>query len=74
MTYGEYIFKATCQADDREATARGWDELVRCNDCKYCRTYYHGENMPFSYACAKLYLTNNLSSDDYCSRGVRREE
>ena len=49
-------------------------ELIRCKECKYCRTYYHGENMPFSYACDKLYLTNNLSSDDYCSRGVRKEE
>ena len=34
MIYGEYIFKAMSQADDREATARGWDELVRCKDCK----------------------------------------
>ena len=50
-----------------------YKELIRCKDCKYCRTYYHGANMPFSYACDKLYLTNNLSSDDYCSRGVRKE-
>lgn len=49
-------------------------ELIRCKDCKYCRTYYHGENMPFTYACDKLYLTNNLSSDDYCSRAERKEE
>lgn len=48
-------------------------KVVRCKDCKYCRTYYHGENMPFSYACDKLYLTSDLSSDDYCSRGVRKE-
>lgn len=48
--------------------------VIRCRDCKYCRTYYHGENMPFSYACDKLYLTNNLSSDDYCSRAEREEE
>lgn len=48
--------------------------VIRCEDCKYCRTYYHGENMPFSYACDKLYLTNNLSSDDYCSRAERKEE
>jgi len=34
MIFGEYIFPATCQADDREATARGWKEMVRCKDCK----------------------------------------
>lgn len=33
MIYGEYIFKATSQADDWEATARGWEEIVRCKDC-----------------------------------------
>ena len=49
-------------------------KLTRCADCKYCRTYYHGESMPFSYACDKLYLTSNLSSDDYCSRAVRSKE
>ncbi len=48
--------------------------VIRCEDCKYCRTYYHGKNMPFSYACGKLYLTSNLSSDDYCSRAERKEE
>ena len=50
------------------------DELIRCKDCKHCRTYYHGENMPFSYACDRLYLTNNLSNTDYCSRAERKEE
>lgn len=35
MIYGEYIFKAMSQADDREATARGWDELVRCEECRF---------------------------------------
>ena len=49
-------------------------EVIRCKDCKYCRTYYHGINMPFSYACDHLYLTNNLSNNDYCSRAVRKEE
>ena len=48
--------------------------LIRCRDCKYCRTYYHGDNMPFSYACDRMYLTNGLSLDDYCSRAERKEE
>ena len=47
--------------------------LIRCRDCKYCRTYYHGDNMPFSYACDRMYLTNGLSLDDYCSRAERKE-
>lgn len=51
----------------------GYQELLRCKDCKYCRTYYHGENMPFSYACDKLYLTSITSSDDYCSRAMRKD-
>ena len=47
--------------------------VIRCRDCKYCRTYYHGDNMPFSYACDRMYLTNGLSLDDYCSRAERKE-
>ena len=47
-------------------------ELIRCKDCKYFRTYYHGENMPFTHACDCMYLTNNLSVNDYCSRAVRK--
>ena len=49
-------------------------EVIRCKDCKHCRTYYHGENMPFSYACDRLYLTNNLSVNDYCSRAEKDEK
>ena len=49
-------------------------EVIRCRDCKHCRTYYHGENMPFSYACDRLYLTNNLSVNDYCSRAEKDEK
>ena len=50
--------------------------LIRCKDCKHCRTYYHGinEKIPFSYACDRLYLTSDLSDDDYCSRAERKEE
>ena len=48
--------------------------VIRCRDCKYCRTYYHGDNMPFSYACDRMYLTSGLSIDDYCSRAERKEE
>lgn len=51
----------------------GEEELIRCKDCKYFRTYYHGEHMPFSYACDRLYLTNGLSSNDFCSRAERKE-
>ena len=50
------------------------EELIRCKDCKYFRTYYHGEHMPFSYACDRLYLTNGLSNNDFCSRAERKEE
>ena len=49
-------------------------KVIRCRDCKYGRTYYHGDNMPFSYAWDRMYLTNGLSLDDYCSRAERKEE
>ncbi len=70
----EFIYRMKFNAKTMTVDVEQVGELIRCKDCKYCRTYYHGENMPFSYACDKLYLTNNLSSDDYCGRGVRKEE
>ena len=33
IPFGEYIFQAMAYADDREAMARGWKEIVRCKDC-----------------------------------------
>ena len=42
------------------------EAIVRCKDCKWCRTYYHGENMPFSYECSKLMLSS-IQSTSYCS-------
>lgn len=52
---------------------RSYPELTRCKDCKHCQTYYHGENMPFSYACTMLMLTS-IGSNDYCSKAERKEE
>ena len=70
MIYGEYIFKAMSQADDREATARGWDELVRCKDCrhytgKWCTIY-----------STKQFDINDIykDDDDFCSQAERKEE
>lgn len=63
-----------CQVDPE-----GWyapvigQELVRCKDCKWCRTFYHGETMPFSYECAKLWLTG-IGADDFCSKAERKSE
>lgn len=56
-----------------EALATEYKEQIRCEDCAYCRTFYHGVNMPLSYRCEKLYLCSDLSSDDYCSRAKRKE-
>lgn len=72
MIYDEYIIQTHSCSEDQTAIDKGFPELIRCKDCKHCRTYYHGENMPFTYACDLMYLTNNLSSNDYCSRGVKR--
>ena len=73
MIYGEYIFKATSQADDREATARGWDELVRCKDCKY----YLKSNEECELISTRLrfYEENKKwENDSFCSWAERKEE
>ena len=74
MKYGqEWIMRLTLDNETMTANVERVGEIIRCKDCKHCRTYYHGENMPFSYACDHLYLTYNLSDNDYCSRAVRKE-
>ena len=67
--YSKEIYQAIDDAPTVDAVP-----MIRCRDCKYCRTYYHGDNMPFSYACDRMYLTSGLSIDDYCSRAERKEE
>lgn len=47
-------------------------ELLRCKDCKWCRSYYHGPGRGFSYECSKLYLTSDINVNDFCSRAERR--
>lgn len=47
--------------------------VIRCKDCKWCRTFYHGPDMRFSYECAKLYLTR-IEANDFCSKAERKEE
>lgn len=74
MKYGEYIFKATSQADDREATARGWKELVRCKECKFADVYYHGFQATdmFTRVCKKL--VRHVETDGFCAWAERKEE
>ena len=71
--FGELTAKKAIRAVENAPTIDAVP-MIRCRDCKYCRTYYHGDNMPFSYACDRMYLTNGLSLDDYCSRAERKEE
>ncbi len=61
------------KTDGRIVRAYDQEELIRCKDCKWFRTFYHGETMPFSYECAKLWLTG-IGVDDFCSKAERREE
>ena len=48
-------------------------EVIRCRDCKYFRTYYHGtESDPvITYACV-WFLDREMGLEDYCSKGVFR--
>ena len=62
--FGELTAKKAIRAVENAPTIDA-EPVIRCRDCKYCRTYYHGDNMPFSYACDRMYLTNGLSLDDY---------
>ena len=65
IPFGEYLFQAMTYADDREATARGWKEIVRCKDCKYW-----GEE-PYKNGCK--YMTYIVCENDYCSNAERKE-
>lgn len=46
--------------------------VTRCKDCKWCRVFYHGPDMQFSYDCAKLYLTG-IGANDFCSKAERKD-
>lgn len=48
------------------------EPVIRCKDCKWCRTFYHGSDMGFSYECAKLYLTG-IGANDFCSKAERKD-
>lgn len=83
MIYGEYIFPATCLADDREAMARGWEEIVRCKECKHRPTEIEedGETyieFPEDSRCpchCEDHYYNWMPADDwFCGNGERREK
>ena len=50
-------------------------ELIRCRDCKFSKSYYHGSESNlgmFTYLCTQgLY---GMNADDYCSGAERKEE
>ena len=79
MKHTEYIIPIGEEAEDFDeifiGVLRKHKELIRCKDCAFCRTFYHGlnEKIPFSYRCGKLCLYTDLSPDDYCSRAMRKE-
>ena len=46
-------------------------DIVRCKECKYCKTYYHSyDNIPSR--C--LRTLNDVNADDFCSYGSRSEK
>ena len=50
-------------------------ELVRCRDCKFCKTYYHGAESKlgmFTYECIRGLYT--VTADEFCSKAERKEE
>ena len=43
-------------------------DIVRCKECKYCKTYYHSyDNIPSR--C--LRTLNDVNADDFCSYGQK---
>lgn len=83
MIYGEYIFPATCLADDREAMARGWEEIVRCKDCMYKPTQHEEDDetiidfpVPFKCPCeCEDPWYDWVPEDDwFCGNAKRRKE
>ena len=54
-------------------TMTGWNELVRCKDCKY---YYEKEWVvgKGSYTTCWYQTIANAHPNDFCSRAERKEE
>lgn len=77
MKHTKYIIPIGEEAKDFDeifiGVLRKNKELIECKDCAYLRTFYHGEDTPFTYRCDKLCLYTDLSPDDYCSRAKRKE-
>lgn len=46
------------------------EAVVRCGECKYFMSYYHGDDK-FSHRCLWA-LATDVKRDDYCSSGVRK--
>ena len=46
------------------------EAVVRCGECKYFMSYYHGDDK-FSNRCLWT-LATDVKRDDYCSSGVRK--
>lgn len=73
----QYDFENSETGYEYDDHGRTLGELVRCRDCKYCNTFYHGEKSRlgmFTYECTRLNLPADLQGDDYCSRAERREK
>ena len=55
--------------DEVRVIAEGQGELVRCKDCKH-RQYHEGLNR---YYCEMYYGQGDVSDENYCQWGERRE-
>lgn len=50
------------------------EQLIRCKDCKFWRSFYHGPNSnlgTFSYMC--MLTLYDRKDSDYCSYAKRKE-
>lgn len=55
-------------------TEKDKPEIVHCRDCE--RIHFVSGGLPpmVSLACGMFVHAENLSPDDYCSKGVKRKE
>lgn len=60
-------------SDEEMAKILGGTVLVRCKDCKYCESFYHGEQAPkmLTFNCL-WWLREMNDTSGFCSHGERK--
>ena len=66
----ELIDERHCYEEWKEGYGKNQPQIVRCKDCKY----YHKPEYGFTYGdCTYCSAWRQVSTDDFCSKGRRKD-